>query len=771
MQPPVPLKVFYAYARVDARYRSEMSKHFVDLRNRGLIEDFFDGDIESGEDWDRRIRQELEDADLILLLISTDFMSSAYGAGVELARALQRHDERTARVVPILVRPILIKDKSLSALQTLPRNGVPLSIWPDQDSAYVSIATDLEKLVEDVRRNRPQLEELRLASIARAYPRIPREPVVPFVSRRGRDGEDLVQRISAALSGLDKAVLALWGGGGVGKTTIAAQVGRELMDSFSGRIAWVSAEGRDNYCLENLVDDAGSQLGCPTVVLDRQTGTRSRQVAALIGNRPALIIFDNMETVSLEEAARCVDWLVRDLRSAVLITTRDFVKKVRNFPLEAMSASEGKEFLNRLSQQSQYPEAMRQHAEAMIRISEANPLVLQWIVSQVDLAQDPVDVFRELQHDEGDAAKRVFDRSFYLPQTGDDGRSVLLALALFPDSASRSSLAFVAGFNDDLRRVNDAIARLAGLRLIGFGNTLNRIRVEGLTRELAVAKLNENGLLARFETRFVEYFDLLLQKHGGADPSDHGVLAVEIANLKLAATLADQMKACESFFSIASVVAAPIDGVLVLDGQWRDAAQMNERAVEIAREMKDERSVQFFSHCLGVILMAKGQGTKAEELLKDSLRAAERNHDPFHAAATINELGTVHFMRGDNGKARSLYEKSLKLSSFHGNLAAQGVSLHQLGLLAKEAGDLESARTLFVESVRAKQSQPESVSLARSLIEIGALAEAQGNEAESAQAYVFASQILKRLESPVVPEVQELLNLIATKKRDATEQQ
>src|SRR6185295_10390238 len=76
-RPATPLKVFYAYSRVDTRFRTELSKHLVDLRNRRLIEDFFDGDIGLGEDWDRRIRKELDEADLILPLISTDFMTSA----------------------------------------------------------------------------------------------------------------------------------------------------------------------------------------------------------------------------------------------------------------------------------------------------------------------------------------------------------------------------------------------------------------------------------------------------------------------------------------------------------------------------------------------------------------------------------------------------------------------------------------------------------------------------------------------------------------------
>jgi tetratricopeptide (TPR) repeat protein len=422
-----------------------------------------------------------------------------------------------------------------------------------------------------------------------------------------------------------------------------------------------------------------------------------------------------------------------------------------------MSPTEVQQFLDGLLEQSQYPEAVRLHTDEIIKISEANPLILQWIVSQVDLAQDPLDVFRELQHGEGDAAKRVFDRSFNLSQTTDDGRSVLLALALFPDSASRTGLAFVAGFGHDVQRANDAIMRLAGLRLVGFGERLDRIRIEGLTRELAAAKLAQNDRPS-FASRFVEFFSQLAQHFYDTNPVDNDALTVELGNIKVAAGLAYEMHLDDAVYSLASSMAAPVTGLLVTRGQWQEAVHMNQRALEIAKATNVDDAVQFFGHNLGAILVARGQVLTAEGPLKESLRAAERSDDQFHAALTLVELATVSFMKGDTQRARSQYEESLKLASVNTNLPAMGAALHQLGLLAQEAGDLDEARSMFVESLRIKQSQPESVSLARTLIQLGALAEIQGKAAEASGAYGFALQILKRLRSAVAAEAQELLD-------------
>lgn len=120
-----------------------------------------------------------------------------------------------------------------------------------------------------------------------------------------------------------------------------------------------------------------------------------------------------------------------------------------------------------------------------------NPLVMEWLVAQIALAQTAEDVLEDLGQGKGDAAQRVFDRSFDLPQLGDDGRTVLLALSLFVPSASRGALAAVAGFAEDKNRLNEAVKRLAALRLLSTTDGGERLQVQGLTRELARARLGK----------------------------------------------------------------------------------------------------------------------------------------------------------------------------------------------------------------------------------------------------------------------------------------
>ena len=150
-----------------------------------------------------------------------------------------------------------------------------------------------------------------------------------------------------------------------------------------------------------------------------------------------------------------------------LITTRKRVDGVRNVSIDVMSEQEANEFLDRLIEQTQNAGAFeRLDRDRVIKSADANPLVMQWIIAQIDLAQHQSDVLDDLAHGEGDAAERVFDRSFNLPQVGSDGRDTLLALSLFVPSASREALADVVGFGDDVRRVREAVKNLAALCLV-----------------------------------------------------------------------------------------------------------------------------------------------------------------------------------------------------------------------------------------------------------------------------------------------------------------
>jgi hypothetical protein len=97
------MEVFFSYAHEDEELRNELAKHLKLLERQKVIKGWHDRQITAGEEWKNSIDDHLEAADIILLLISSDFMASDYCYDVELARAMERHALKEARVIPVIL--------------------------------------------------------------------------------------------------------------------------------------------------------------------------------------------------------------------------------------------------------------------------------------------------------------------------------------------------------------------------------------------------------------------------------------------------------------------------------------------------------------------------------------------------------------------------------------------------------------------------------------------------------------------------------------------
>src|SRR5437764_6925547 len=99
------VEVFISYAHKDRKFRDVLAIHLSNLRNLGVISDWYDGDIPPGTEWKPQIMGHLQTAQIILLLISADFMASKFCYSIELQEAIARHDAKQVRVIPIILRP------------------------------------------------------------------------------------------------------------------------------------------------------------------------------------------------------------------------------------------------------------------------------------------------------------------------------------------------------------------------------------------------------------------------------------------------------------------------------------------------------------------------------------------------------------------------------------------------------------------------------------------------------------------------------------------
>ncbi len=142
-----PVKVFCSYAHADDKFRAQLEKHLATLSLQEAIHVWHDRRIDAGQDWKSEIDQNLEEAQIILLLISADFMASRYCTGIEMKRALERQQGGTAHVIPILIRACDLDGAPFTALQWLPTGSKPVKSWTDRDEAWTNVAKGIRRVV------------------------------------------------------------------------------------------------------------------------------------------------------------------------------------------------------------------------------------------------------------------------------------------------------------------------------------------------------------------------------------------------------------------------------------------------------------------------------------------------------------------------------------------------------------------------------------------------------------------------------------------------
>lgn len=147
---PAHVRVFLSYSRRDVALLRELDRHLAILRGEDRIELWWESEIEAGDDWAAEIGNNVETAQLFLLLVSPDFIASDVLNSRELHRMLERHASGAARVIPIILRPCDWQATSLAKLQMLPRDGQPITRWEDRDTAFMEVVQGIRRAVESL---------------------------------------------------------------------------------------------------------------------------------------------------------------------------------------------------------------------------------------------------------------------------------------------------------------------------------------------------------------------------------------------------------------------------------------------------------------------------------------------------------------------------------------------------------------------------------------------------------------------------------------------
>lgn len=139
--------LFFSYSHKDETWRNEMEIHLSMLKREGILETWHDRRIVAGEEFAEAISKNIEAADIILLLVSPDFLASNYCYDVEMQRAMERNDRKEAHVLPVILRPCDWHHAPFGKLLAMPTDGKAVSKFPDKDEAFLDIVHAIRKLV------------------------------------------------------------------------------------------------------------------------------------------------------------------------------------------------------------------------------------------------------------------------------------------------------------------------------------------------------------------------------------------------------------------------------------------------------------------------------------------------------------------------------------------------------------------------------------------------------------------------------------------------
>lgn len=144
-------RLFFSYSHADEGLRDRLELSLTMLKRQGILEVFHDRRIPPGDEIDHSINDELQRADVILLLVSPEFLASSYCYDVEMQRALQRHEAGEARIIPVILRPCEWKYAPFAKIMATPLDGKAVTQFPDLDVAFLDVTSAIRQALEGSR--------------------------------------------------------------------------------------------------------------------------------------------------------------------------------------------------------------------------------------------------------------------------------------------------------------------------------------------------------------------------------------------------------------------------------------------------------------------------------------------------------------------------------------------------------------------------------------------------------------------------------------------
>lgn len=674
-----PLEIFFSYSHVDESLRQALEKHLKSLIFENLITTWHDRDISAGQEWAQQIDQHLDNAHIILLLISADFISSDYCYSIEVKRAMERHYKGEACVIPIILRPTSWQEMPFGKLQCLPSNSNPITIWSNQDEAWVDVINGIRAAVKSFKTLQQGKEAFADPLWMIPYDRNPfftgREDILAhlrqsFVSIKT---DDWIQ--PQAISGL----------GGIGKTQIAVEYAYRYQYTYEA-VLWINA---NSY--ETLVSDFIA-LALKLQLFEQEEYDFKHIIQAvkhwLYSQGDWLLIFDNVNDLIVVR-----EFLPFRRKGHILITTQSFITGAiaQRIEVKRMDEREGSLFLLQRTKMLDLKAPLasvalsdRLLSSELVQKMEGLPLALDQagaymeetgcsLVDYLHLFQTKQDELLrrrgDLATDHPNTVATTLSLSFEKVQQANPAAADILRLCTFlnPDTIpeeiftkSSSTLlgSHIRRMASDPLLLNDAIRALLTYSLVRHNHD-NTLTIHRLTQTVLRHSMSQKTqhLWAERAVRAiqlafpnVDYTTLqrcqqyLPQVQVCLELTDHWKLSFqEVADLFMNAgkylTETAQYEQVESFYQHALTIREKIFGL-------------------------ENPDVATTLHSLAELYQEQGKYEQAESFYQRALTIYEKVLGSEHpdTASTLYNIAGLYQEQGKYEQAKSFYQRALKIS-------------------------------------------------------------------------------------------------------------
>jgi tetratricopeptide (TPR) repeat protein len=703
--PSKTLKIFFSYCHRDEVLRSKLDKSLSALKRNQIIVSWHDRKIAAGNEFDAAIKKNLETADIILLLISNDFLASDYCYLTEMKLAMDRHEQGLARVIPILLHDCDWKDTPFSKLNCLPTDAKPITSWSNQNKAFADVARGVRAAVEQMLSQQDFFSNRSLHNGTPQRHLLP--PIWNILHHRnpnfsGRD--ELLMQLQADLASGRPAALtqAFQGLGGVGKTQVALEYAYRNAEDYKV-IWWVRSE--EPTTLNSDFAALAENLGLDLAPNTSSETVREAVRQALARRNDWLLIFDNANNPEEIKdyipqygghtliTSRHSDWHCAAHAVSIPVWT---VEESTLF-LKSRTGKEGSQAIELATVLGGLPLALEQAAAYINACGESIPGYLELFRErQMELFDQ---AYSPAPSDYHATVRTTWEVSFRRLQENTLAVQLLQLCAFFaPDDIPKDLLLSWEPVPDKLN-FNSAVAALRIYSLVEVSEEFLSVHrlVQAVTRDRMEAQ------------KRVEFAKNAIRLINEAFPRN---ISHEVEGWPLCAQLLSHVLTVDEIAERSGIMSPNLASLLNQAGIYLEiradflgAIDAFERAIKIGKVILSPNSPSlgyYYGH-LGNVLWASGDLKRAKKVSEQALEIIEANYGPIHSstATAVNNLGNILRSLGDLVGAKKEFERALKImesrySWDHGGLAP---CYNSLGSVLHSLGEFPEAMIAFEQAV------------------------------------------------------------------------